>query len=104
MGIGTIIAVIGQLLLKKSATLSHENTFRFYFNKYVICGYALFLLSTLFSIYGFKTVPLSLGPAIEGFAQIVTAIFSVLFLKEKITSKKFLGILLIIVGLLLVCI
>ena len=39
----------------------------------------------------------------KGFAQLVTALFSVMFLKERISSKKELGILLIVIGLFIVC-
>ena len=92
------IASFSQILLKKSANKNHANEWREYFNKYIIIAYFIFFISTILTIIAYKGVELKYGPIIESVGYIFILIMSKIFLDEKITKNKLLGILLIILG------
>ena len=98
--VSVFIASISQILLKKSAMKEYNYLFGDYLNPYVIGAYALLFLSMFLTIYAYKGVNLKTGPAIEATSYIYIAILSAIFLKEKISSKKVLGLLLIMAGVL----
>ncbi len=93
-----IIAAFSQILLKKSAKKEHKNVIFEYLNPYVICGYGLLVVSTLTTILAYKGIDYKEGPVIESLGFILVMILSFLFFGEKITKKKALGYLLIILG------
>jgi len=92
------IASFSQILLKKSANRNHNSRIREYLNKYVITAYFIFFISTILTIIAYKGVELKYGPIIESVGYIFILIMGKMFLNEKITKKKILGILLIIIG------
>lgn len=93
-----IVASISQILLKKSAMKQYDNWLKEYVNPYVIIGYGLLFLSMVMTIYAYKGVDLKTGPVIESTSYLYVAILSGVFLKEKISNRKKLGLLVIIVG------
>lgn len=95
---GVIVSSFAQILLKKSSQKTYPSKIREYLNPYVIISYAIFFGATLFTIYAYKEVPLSLGPILAASEYIFVAVLSRLFLKEKIKSKKLLGLGIIVVG------
>lgn len=99
--IGVIISSFAQILLKKSADTKHENIIKEYLNFKTIFAYAVFFGATLCSVFAYKYVPLSVGPILETTQYIFIAILSYLFLKEKISKKKLIGLITIIVGVLI---
>ncbi len=103
MCLGTVVAAVGQVFLKKAALADYKSKIGEYLNVRVIVGYGLFLLSTVFSTWGLRYMPLALSPAVEGFSQFITTILSHIVFKETITKKKMLGMAFIIVGTILVC-
>ncbi len=50
-------------------------------------------------MYALKVVPLSMSPILEASGYIFVAILSYIFFKEKLTKKQFLGMALIIIGI-----
>lgn len=93
------IASFSQILLKKSANRNHNSRIREYLNKYVIIAYFIFFISTILTIIAYKGIELKYGPVIESVGYIFILIMSRIFLDEKITRNKLLGIFLIIVGI-----
>jgi multidrug transporter EmrE-like cation transporter len=96
--LSVFIASVSQILLKKSANKNHANGWREYLNKYVIIAYFIFFISTILTIIAYKGVELKYGPIIESVGYIFILIMGKMFLNEKITKNKMLGILLIIIG------
>lgn len=93
------IASLSQLLLKKSALKSYDSLIKEYMNPYVIIGYGMLFLSMFLTIFAYKGVDLKLGPVIESTSYLYVAILSAIFLKEKITHRKLLGLLVIFSGI-----
>ena len=94
-----LISSISQLLLKKSADKVYPSRLKEYWNFPVMLAYFLFLLSTLLTVYAYRYVPLSLGPILESTGYVFVCLLSYLFLREKITLKKAIGIAVIILGI-----
>lgn len=92
--ISVLIASYSQILLKKGAMKKN-----IYINKYTIIGYFLMLLSTLFTLYAYKGVNLSLSQMLQSLSFLFVTIFSYFLLKETITKKTMIGIILILVGI-----
>ena len=94
------IASVSQVLLKKSAMKQYDYKFGDYLNFYVICGYGLLFLSMLLTIFAYRGVDLKTGPVIEATSYVYISVLSAIFLKEKITNKKKIGLLIIVIGVL----
>ncbi|MBQ9516677.1 MAG: EamA family transporter [Eubacterium sp.] len=97
--IGVFVSAIAQVLLKKSAGKKYESRIREYLNPYVIISYAIFFGATFCTIYAYKEVPLSLGPILAASEYIFVAVLSKLVLKEHISIKKFIGLSVIVAGI-----
>lgn len=74
-----------------------------YLNLYVIVAYSIYGIVTIASIYALKFIPLSYASALESLGYVFVAILGWIFLKEKITIKKFLGLVIIIIGIIVIC-
>lgn len=96
---GVFVSSIAQILLKKSAGKKYESVIREYLNPYVIISYAIFFGATFCTIYAYKGVPLSFGPILAASQYVFIAILSKIFLKEKIGLKKFIGLSVIVAGI-----
>ena len=98
---GVFISSVSQIILKKAAQKKYPNKIREYLNARVIFAYIIFFGATLCSIWAYTVIPLSLGPILESAGYIFVAVLSWLFLKEKITKKKMLGLSIIIIGIII---
>ncbi len=98
---GVFISSASQIILKKAAQKEYPNKIREYLNARVIFAYIIFFGATLCSIWAYTVIPLSLGPILESAGYIFVAVLSWLFLKERITKKKMLGLSIIIVGIII---
>lgn len=98
---GVFISAIAQIILKKSAGKEYESKIREYLNPYVIIAYAIFFGATFCTIYAYKGVPLSFGPILAASEYVFVALLSKLFLKENINLKKFIGLSVIIAGIII---
>ena len=96
-----LVASIAQLLLKKSADENSDaSVVGQYMNIKVIFAYGIFFGSTLLTMYSYKGVPLSLGTIISSMEYLFVAVLSWIFLKERITVRQLIGLILIVVGVL----
>lgn len=95
-----LISSISQVLLKSSANKEHGNALKEYLNSKVIIAYGMFFLATLITIVAYKYVPLSMGGILEASGYIFVAVLSYIFLHEKISKRKLLGLAVILVGIL----
>ena len=97
---GVFVSSVSQIMLKVSSGRSYPSKLKEYLNPLVIIAYILFFGCTLIGMYALKVVPLSMSPVLEASGYIFVAVLSRLFLKEKITKKKALGLGVIICGIL----
>lgn len=97
---GVIISSIAQLLLKKSADIKYDNKIKEYLNVKTIFAYFIFFSATIFTLFAYKGIPLSLGPILGATEYIFIIILSYIFLKEKISKRKLLGLMMVIIGIL----
>lgn len=95
------ISAISQVVLKTSANQKHDKWWKDYLNFKVIVAYGIFFVSSFITIFAYKGVPFSLGPMLEATGYLWVAILGYIFLKEKVTNRKKLGLLLIIVGIII---
>lgn len=96
-----LVASFSQVLLKTSADREYEHWYQEYLNVKVIVAYGLFFVSTIITVVAYKYVPLSLGPVLESSGYVFVTLLGYFVLKEKIRSKKLIGMIVIIVGIIL---
>lgn len=97
--ISVFVSSVSQIMLKKSANRVYENKLREYLNLTVIVAYGFFFLSSLLTVLAYKNVPLSLGPILESSGYIWVSLLGLIILKEKINKQKWLGLFLIVLGI-----
>lgn len=94
-----IIASLSQVLLKKSAQREYESFIKEYLNPYVIIGYGMMVVSTVLTILAYRGIAYKNGPIIESIGYILIMFLSLIFFGEKITRRKLLGNILILIGI-----
>ena len=99
--VSVFLASVSQIVLKKSAGTEYKRKIDEYINKNVIIAYSIFFICTLFTVFALKKIPLSLAPILESTGYIYIAMLSIIFLKERITKKKIIGLILIVMGVLI---
>jgi len=99
--LSVLLSSISQMLLKKSAKKTYENSIKEYLNPLVLFAYSLFFTCTFITLISYKKIPLSLGPILESTGYIFVSILGSVFLNEKITKKKAIGMLIIILGVII---
>src|SRR5208337_2776204 len=67
-------------------------------NKYIIAGLSCYFIATLMWIVALSRLDVSLLSPIGSLAFVFTAILALIFLGEKISSVRWLGILFVVVG------
>lgn len=99
--ISVLISSIAQVMLKAEANKEHESRLKEYLNPMVVTAYAIFFLSTFLTMYALKYVPLTYSPIIEPLSYIFVPVIGVLVLKEKLSKRRVLGILIMLVGIMI---
>lgn len=94
-----LVSAVSQVMLKISANRTHASAIREYANPLVVGAYALFVASTLLTVYAYKEVPLSLGPVLEATSYLYVTVFGVLIFKERVGAKKLAALALIVGGI-----
>ena len=97
--VSVFVSAISQVMLKISANRQYQSAVKEYANPLVVGAYALFVLSTLMTVYAYKEVPLSMGPILESTSYLYITAFGVLIFKEKVSAKKLLALALIVGGI-----
>ena len=98
----TVILAVVQLILKKASGKSWNSKIREYLNLPVISAYGLSFIATFISVYSMKYIPVAIFAVINGAGQIFVPILSTVFLKEKLSKKKWIGIVVISIGIIVV--
>ena len=96
-----LVAAISQVMLKKATQRAYKNWISQYLNVRVIFAYGLFFLTTIISILAVRYIPLSVASALDASGQVFILLLSRLVLKEHISRKKCLGVVIIVIGIIL---
>lgn len=96
-----LLSAISQLVLKKAADNPKYTGLRTYLNAPVILAYGLFALCMLLNVWALQKLELSVAGILEASGYIYVMVLSALVLKEKITPRRLIGNLIIIVGIVL---
>ncbi|MDF2534536.1 MAG: multidrug transporter [Bacillales bacterium] len=99
--LSVLLASISQIILKKSAKKNYKSHLTSLVNNQTIIAYAVFFLSFVLTMIAYKKVPLSLGMVIEASSYFYILVFGYWFFGEKISKKKLLGNVLIIIGIII---
>ena len=99
MFVSVSIASVSQILLKKSAMKTYANVVREYVNPYVIGGYGLLFASMLLTIFAYSGMEYKNGPVLESFGNVLVLALGCIFLKERLTIRKLLGVGCIMAGM-----
>ena len=94
--ISTSISGFGALLLK----IGSNNIFKKKF--IIISGLFLYFISAIILIYALKFIKLNIAYPITSLSYIFVSLFSLYFLKEKISLIRWVGIFSIVVGVCLI--
>ena len=95
-----IVSAFSQVFLKKSAQKQHTSVLKEYLNVYVIIGYGMMALTTVLTVLAYgRGLDYKNGPVIESLGYVLIMIFSLVFFGEKITKRKLLGNILVIIGI-----
>lgn len=101
IALGTLVASVSQVLLKKSAEKTYTSLIKEYLNPYVIFGYGLMVCSTVCGVIAYNNgLEYKSGVMVESIGFVMVMIFSKVFFGEKITKRKIIGNVLILVGML----
>ncbi len=76
----------------------HEKLLTEYLNPFTVFSYVVFIAATFLTIFSYKVVPLSMAPILGASEYFFVAALSRIFMKERISPKKILGLCIIVVG------
>lgn len=97
------ISSVSQILLKISANKKYESRIREYLNPRVIIAYAIFFIATFVTILAYEGIPLSLGPVLETTGYLWVSLLGYFILKEKISRRKVIGLVVVVTGIVVSC-
>ncbi|MBQ7480613.1 MAG: multidrug ABC transporter [Lachnospiraceae bacterium] len=97
------ISSVSQILLKTSANKKYESRIREYLNPRVIIAYGIFFIATFVTIIAYKGIPLSLGPILETTGYLWVSLLGYFILKEKISRRKIIGLIVVVAGIVVSC-
>ncbi len=98
--LGTLLAVVSQMLLKWEAGKEHRSLAGEYLNPGVILAYALLAVSMLFPYFAYRKLPVSMTAVWDSSSYLFVTLFGALFFRERVTKKKLLALGLILAGIL----
>lgn len=96
-----LLSAISQLMLKKAADDPTHTGIRYYLNLRVLVAYGLFFGCMLLNVWALRSLDLTLAGVLEASGYIYVMILSRLFLKEKISRRRLIGNLVIVLGIVL---
>lgn len=96
-----LIASLAQILLKLSANKIYDKAYKEYFNIYVILSYTILFTSIVLTTIAYRGVALKNGPIIESLGYVFVLLFSGVIIKERISTRRLIGILIIISGVII---
>lgn len=100
--VSCFISAISQVLLKKATQKEYSSFIKQYLNFLVIIAYLLFFTVVIVNIYILRFIPMTImNPIAETLPYILSIVFGRLFFNEKITIKKIIGSMIIVLGIII---
>lgn len=99
-----LVIAISQLILKIASQKTWPSRIREYLNVPVVSAYILSFGATFAGVFSMKFIPVAVYAALMGAGQIFVPLLSSMFLGEKMNRRKWLGVAVIVVGIVLVSI
>lgn len=99
--ISVLIASYSQILLKISAGKTYKKNIYEWLNPIVIAAYSIFFLSMVLTNYALRGIEYKYSAIIESLGYLFILILSRSILKERMSKKKVIGNLIIIVGIII---
>ena len=96
-----LLSALSQMILKKAADNPKYTGIRAYLNWPVISAYGLFFGCMLLNVVALRTLDLTIASVLEASGYLYVMVLSWFFLKEKITPRKLVGNLVIVLGIVL---
>ena len=96
-----LLSALSKLILKKAADNPKYTGIRTYLNLPVIAAYGLFFGCMLLNVVALRTLDLTIASVLEASGYIYVMALSWLFLKEKVTPRRLIGNIVIVVGIIL---
>lgn len=96
-----LLSAVSQLILKKAADSPRYTGVRTYLNAPVILAYGLFFACMLLNVLALRTLDLTIASVLEASGYLYVMMLSFLVLKEKISRRRLVGNLLIVLGIVL---
>ena len=94
------ISAFSQVLLKKASLRDYKSFIRQYFNLYVLFGYGLFFLVLFVNVILLRKLPLTVVSPVGESLSIVLSFLSGWFIfKEKLSTRKVIGAVVILFGM-----
>lgn len=94
-----LISSVSQIMLKMSTLKHYDSKIKEYLNPLVIIAYGIFFASSFITLLSYKYVPLSMGPVLESSGYIFVGYLGYFILKEKLSKRKLIGMLIIFFGI-----
>ena len=99
--LSVFVSSCSQIALKKSANRKHESKIKEIMNPLVLGAYVCFFGASLLTVLAYRGLDLSWGPVLETTSYIYIMILSAIFLHEKVSKRKVLGNIIIILGIII---
>ncbi len=96
--ISGVLSAFSQILLKKGSSVEYDSKIREYVNPYVISGYALTFTCMFVMIYAYRGIEFKLGAVLESLVYFYVMVLGKIFFNERLTVKRIVGNLLIVLG------
>ena len=93
-----VLSSFSQVLLKKSSNIEQESKLKEYINPYVIVGYGITIFCMLLMVFAYKGLPYKYGSILESLAYLYIMVLSKLFLNERMTVRRVVGNIIIVLG------
>lgn len=95
------LSSFSQILLKKSAEKKKDTLISEYLNIQVILGYGITFICMILTIIAFKGIPYKYGSVLESLTYIYIMVLSKLFIGEKISKRRLIGNIMIVLGVII---
>lgn len=102
--IGTMIVAVATLFIKMGSSRfrMHKGIRLITKNQNLLFGLALYVFASIFQILAYKGGDLSVLYPINSLSFVISVVLSVLVLKEKMNVYRYLSIMLIVVGIVII--
>lgn len=102
--VGILLGSTGALLMKRGAmdlppfAVTFDYAWAFGSNRYIIAGFALYLIPALIWTYLLSKLPVSVVQPVLSLTYVLTPLLAMIFLSEPVPGLRWVGILVIVVG------